>query len=87
MGIIFTLTHFKSDRIVNDWISGRQKPGATRMQTERLKRKVGLYQITKTKIYTNSNNGLNFLIEKDRKLFLICNRAILEFLNVDFISV
>ena len=38
-------------RIVNDWISGRQKPCATRMRTERLKKKVGLYQITKTKIY------------------------------------
>ena len=37
----------------NDWISGRQKPGATRMRTERMKKTVGLhvYQITKTKIY------------------------------------
>ena len=37
------------------------------------------------KIYTNSNNGLNYLIEKVCKILLICKRAILEFLNVDFI--
>ena len=37
--------------------------------------------------YTNSNNGLNYLIEKVRKILLICKRAILEFLNVDFLLV
>ena len=48
--------------------------------------KVGLYQTTKTN-YTNSNNGLNFLIQKVRKILLICKRSILEFLNDEFISV
>ena len=37
--------------------------------------------------YTKSINGLNYLIEKIRKTLLICKRAILEFLNVDFILV
>ena len=46
------------------------------------RKKVGLYQITKT----NSNNGLNYLIEKCRKILLICKRAIIEFLNVRFTS-
>ena len=50
VGIIFALCRSNCE---NDWISGRQKPGATRMRTERLKKTVGLYvyQITKTKIY------------------------------------
>ena len=50
VGIIFALRRSDCE---NDWISGRQKPGATRMRTERLITTVGLhvYQITKTKIY------------------------------------
>ena len=48
--------------------------------------KVGLYQTIKTN-YTNSNNGLNYLIQKVRKILLICKRSILEFLNDEFISV
>ena len=50
VGIIFALHRWDCE---NHWISGRQKPGATRMRTERLKKTVGLhvYQFTKTKIY------------------------------------
>ena len=50
VGIIFALNRQDCE---NHWISGRQKPGATRMRTERLKKTVGLhvYQITKTKKY------------------------------------
>ena len=42
-----------TDTIVNDWISGRQKPGPSRMRTEKLKKKLGLpvYKTIKTKIY------------------------------------
>ena len=40
VGIIFGSN---ADRIVNDWISGRQKLGATRMRTERLKKKLDVY--------------------------------------------
>ena len=54
-----------------------------------LKKKVGLsvYQITNwlRLKYTNSNNGLNYLIENVPKILLICKIVILEFLNVDFI--
>ena len=60
------------------------------MRTERLKKTVGLhvYQYYSLRLkYTNSNNGLNYLIEKVRKILLICKRAILEFLNVDFILI
>ena len=66
------------------WISEGQKPVAPRMRTERLKRKVSIYQVTKTKIYSNSNNALIYLIEKVRKILLICKRAVSEFPNVYF---
>ena len=87
MEIIFALPRLNCE---NDWISGRQKPDVIRMRTERLKKTVGLhvYYIKSLRLkYTNSNNGLNYLIEKVHKILLICERAILVFLNVDFISV
>ena len=55
------------------------------MRTVRLKKTVGLhvymYQITQTKIY-KFNIGLNYVIEKIRKILFICKSAIFNKLSI-----